>query len=102
MSLVLLQEMPSAEIFDHFRSVLDDDCGSIVKINCWPNEQNEDFDNNALEVDDIGCELLSVQDVTQNIKCAFEEARILSILTLNSFKLTCCTQFLTYEGKVSH
>ena len=95
MSLVLLQEMPSAEIFDHFRSVLDDDCGSIVKINCWPNEQDEDFDNNALEVDDIGCELLSVQDVTQNIKCAFDEAKF-------RFKLTCCTQFLTYEGKVSH
>ena len=102
MSLVLLQEMPSAEIFDHFRSVLDDDCGSIVKINCWPNEQNEDFDNNALEVDDIGCELLSVQDVTQNIKCAFGKIRSFKTKAKFRFKLTCCTQFLTYEGKVSH
>ena len=92
LSLVLLQDMPSAENFDHFLRVLDEDTGAVVKICCWPQNMEEEQENNhhALVVEG-GCELLSVHDVTENLKCAFDQAKF-------RLMLACCSQYLTYDG----
>ncbi|KAL7521099.1 hypothetical protein ACHAWX_005795 [Stephanocyclus meneghinianus] len=97
LNLVLLQELPSMEIFEQFVRLLDDDQGSIVKINLWPQRQggddeNELTNNNVLANENVGCDGgLHLGDLAEKARCAFEEAKF-------HLRLACCSQFLTYDG----
>lgn len=89
LGLVLLQDMPSsADSFEHFRRVLDDE-GAIVKINCWPQQDDESV--NIIEQTGACEGSLSVHDVAAKIRCSFEEAKF-------HLRLACCSQYLTYNG----
>lgn len=91
LGLVLLQDMPSAENFEHFLRLLDDETGVMVKINPWPRRQQEQQG----EEDDVErnlCEgFLSVHDVADLVRCSFEEAKF-------QLRVTCCPNYVTYNG----
>jgi NADPH:quinone reductase-like Zn-dependent oxidoreductase len=91
LSLVLLQDKPSAEDFDHYLNVLDVESGSIVKINRWPQHQiEEDNDGNLLATEGGGCDG-GLHTVTQNIRDVLEEAKF-------AIRLACCSPYVAYDG----
>lgn len=90
--LVLLQDMPSTDNFEHFSRLLDDDTGCMVKINHWPQQQGgeEDNDNNIHDIG--GCDGGSpLQDLAEKARNACERAKF-------HLRLACSPNFLTYEG----
>ncbi|KAL3779644.1 hypothetical protein HJC23_011443 [Cyclotella cryptica] len=97
LNLVLIQDLPNMEIFEQFVRLLDDDHGSIVKINHWPQRQggydeNELNDDSIVATENVGCDGgLHLGDLAEKARFAFEEAKF-------HLRLACCSQFLTYDG----
>eukprot|EP00569_Conticribra_weissflogii_P020523 CAMPEP_0171431158 /NCGR_PEP_ID=MMETSP0881-20121228/7062_1 /TAXON_ID=67004 /ORGANISM="Thalassiosira weissflogii, Strain CCMP1336" /LENGTH=938 /DNA_ID=CAMNT_0011951395 /DNA_START=110 /DNA_END=2923 /DNA_ORIENTATION=- len=87
LGLVFLQEMPSAEDFDSFISIIDESKGNLV----FMRKTVESDDDLCSLTNDVGCDPVYFKELALKARTAINSARY-------HFRLSCTPQFLTYEG----
>ena len=89
LGLVMLQELPSAEEFESFISILDERKGNMVL--AQEKAPNDGDDNISIMIKDVECDTVYFKDLADKARAAVNTAKF-------HLRLSCSPQFLTYEG----
>lgn len=95
-SLVIVQEMPTADNFEQFISILDQTRGNMVYIHHGHKEDGDDLtiDDFSIIADNVGCTVegcLSTKEINNKVKEFTNSVKF-------SLRLTCTSNYIVYEG----
>jgi len=88
LSLVLVQKMPTADNFEQFVSLLDENKGNIVYIHQGHKHDGDDLGTIA---DDVSCDGRHLTDLAKKARAALSSAKF-------SLRLACSPKYMCYEG----